>query len=208
MAKERYFCVFNKTNSMLRFIPLFVILLFTGKYSEAQTHYASEKSIIIQTDVFDFAAKGFSVWGGYTFHYNRIFIAGGKNELPDFLNPLQANFYEQRKYFVQGGYYRFLHKPEGLFLGVEAIFQQMEITAKATNEIQDNQVLRAAPVIGFAWVPFKTSVPRLTITPWMSERLPIVSPSVSFTTIPQQYQTADFNFVMGLNIGYQFGVSK
>ena len=66
----------------------------------------------------DFMANGFSLWGNYTFNYNRIFLDGGINELPDFLNSLSDNFTEKRKYFIQTGYYRFFKKPNIPALGV------------------------------------------------------------------------------------------
>lgn len=186
---------------------LLTVLLFISlhvAHAQENANYKSGQSFTIQTDAFDLMAKGFSLWAGYTFHYNRIFIDGGRNELPDFLNPQKDDFYETRKFFLQAGYYRFLKNPDGLFLGVEGIYQQMEINATATNETQDNPVVRIAPVVGYEWTPFKSKAPKLTITPWISERFPLYSKSVSFATTTKTYKTAAYNFVMGLNIGYRF----
>ena len=47
-------------------------------------------SFTLQTDAFDFMAKGFSVWGSVNFNQNRVFLVGGRNELPDFLNSGQS----------------------------------------------------------------------------------------------------------------------
>lgn len=149
-------------------------------------------------------AKGLSLWGNYTFNYNRVFLDGGINELPDFLNPLSDDFTEKRKYFIQTGYYRFLKKPNGLFVGMELIYQQMEISSKSTSEIYENGVLRIAPVLGFEWIPFK-SYNKFSITPWISERLPLYSKEVYFPLTGKNYKTADFNFVMGCNVGIRLG---
>lgn len=169
----------------------------------AQEDYKAGKSISLQTDAFDFMAKGASIWAAYTANYNRVFLDGGINELPDFLNPQSDDFIERRKYFVQTGYYRFLKNTNGLFIGAELIFQQMEISSTLTNEIQDNPVLRAAPVVGYEFTPFKASLPQFSITPWTSLRLPLYSQSVSFTSTVDTYKTADINFVMGLNLSYR-----
>jgi len=192
---------------MKHFLILSTFLLLGGQLI-AQENYKKGKNITIQMDAFDVMAKGFSVWTAYTFNYNRIFVDGGRNELPNFLNPQKNDFYETRKFFFQGGYYRFLKKPDGLFLGIEGIFQQMEIRAKISGELQDNPVVRIAPVIGYEWTPFKKKLSRFTITPWISERFPIYSKSVSFATTSKTYKTADFNFVMGLNMGYRFALKK
>lgn len=189
-------------------IIILTALVLLGENLIAQENYKKGKSIIIQTDAFDFMAKGFSIWTAYTFNYNRIFIDGGRNELPDFLNKQKDDFYETRKFFIQGGYYHFLKKPDGLFVGVEGIFQQMEVKAKISGELQDNSVIRVAPVIGYEWTPFKKKLSRFTITPWISERFPIYSKSVSFITTTKTYKTTDFNFVMGLNMGYRFVTKK
>lgn len=192
---------------MKRILILIALVLLAGQVF-TQENYKKGKSITIQMDAFDFMAKGFSVWTAYTFNYNRIFIDGGRNELPDFLNKQKNDFYETRKFFFQGGYYRFLKKPDGLFFGVEGIFQQMEVKAKISGELQDNPVIRVAPVIGYEWTPFKKKLSRFTITPWISERFPIYSKPVSFATTSKTYKTADFNFVMGLNMGYRFTTRK
>lgn len=176
-------------------------ILVIGQSGDAD--YKSGNSFALQMDAFDFAAKGFSFWVNYTFHYNRIFIDAGKNELPDLLNPQGDDFKEKRKFFFQTGYYRFLRKPNGLFVGVEGIYQQMEISSKNTTEVKDNDVVRIAPVIGYEWAPFKRSLPRFTLTPWMSERFPLYSTSVDFPQAEKSYKTANFNFVMGLNVGYR-----
>lgn len=192
---------------MKRFLILTAFVLLVGQVN-AQENYKKGKSVTIQMDAFDFMAKGFSIWTAYTFNYNRIFIDGGRNELPDFLNKQKVDFYETRKFFIQGGYYRFLKKPDGLFFGVEGIFQQMEVKAKISGELQDNPVIRVAPVIGYEWTPFKKKLSRFTITPWISERFPIYSKPVPFATTSKTYKTADFNFVMGLNMGYRFTTRK
>lgn len=184
----------------------FLLSLVAFNCSYGQTNYKETKSLTIQTDAFDVLAKGFSLWGNYTANYNRIFVAGGRNELPDFLNPQKDDFLETRKYFLQIGYYRFFKKIDGLFVGAESIYQNMEITAKSTSEKQKSAVLRVAPVIGYEWTPLKNKVPKLTITPWISERFPVVSDKVSFMNTSKTYQTANFNFVMGLNLGYRFGL--
>jgi hypothetical protein len=202
------FALLNVNFKTMTKIFLSVLLLFTFSVVNAQENYKSGKSLTVQMDAFDFMAKGFSIWTAYTFNYNRIFIDGGMNELPDFLNPQKDDFYETRKFFIQGGYYRFLKKPDGLFIGIEGIFQKMEIKAKASNEKKDNPVFRVAPVIGYEWAPFKTKAPKFTITPWISERFPIYSKSVAFSSTTKTYKTADFNFVMGLNLGYRFGNVK
>ncbi len=190
----------------MKVYSLFLILFLNIGYAQAQENYKNGKSLTVQMDAFDFLAKGFSVWTAYTFNYNRIFIDGGRNELPDFLNPQKDDFYETRKYFMQTGYYRFFQKPDGFFAGIEFIFQQMEIKAKETNELEQNPVFRFAPVIGYEWAPLKNKFPAFTITPWISERFPLYSQTVAFDTTPKTYKTANFNFVMGLNIGYRFGL--
>lgn len=194
-----------KTMTRIYFTAL---LLFTFSVLHAQENYKKGKSVSVQIDGFDLMAKGFSIWTAYTFNYNRIFIDGGRNELPDFLNPQKDDFYETRKFFIQAGYYRFLKNPDGLFFGMEGIYQQMEIKVKASNETIDNPVFRVAPVIGYEWTPFKTVAPKFTITPWISERFPIYSKAVSFTSTTKTYKTADFNFVMGLNLAYRFGLKN
>lgn len=192
----------------MRRVFLSVLMLGTFSVVNGQDNYKIGKSITVQMDAFDFMAKGFSIWAAYTFNYNRIFIDGGRNELPDFLNPLKDDFQETRSFFVQTGYYRFLKKPDGLFFGVEAIYQQMEIKSKVSNETKESPVFRAAPVIGYEWTPFKAKAKRFTITPWISVRMPIYSKSISFATTTKTYDAADFNFVMGLNLGYRFGNNK
>ena len=181
---------------------VFILLMFTNLYG--QQNYKSGKSLSIQMDAFDFVARGFSIWTGYTFGYNKVFVDGGMNRLPDFLNPQGDDFIETRKYFIQTGYYRFLHKPDGLFFGVEGIFQQMEIQPIGSDEVNKNPVLRVAPVIGYEWTPFRKFAPNFTITPWISERFPLYSKAVAFSTTTKTYKTADYNFVMGLNLGYRF----
>ncbi len=184
-------------------ITILLVAIFFLSTVSAQENYKAGKSFTLQMDGFDFMAKGFSVWGAYTFNHNRVFGDGGRNELPDFLNPQSEDFYETRNYFVQAGYYRFLKKIDGLFVGIEFIYQQMGIEAIASNELQQSNVIRFAPVIGFEWAPFKTKAPKFTVTPWISERLPIYSKAISFTTTTKTYKTADYNFVMGINFGYR-----
>jgi len=159
-------------------------------------------SLSVQVDAFDFIAKGFSGWIATTFDKNRVFLVGGMNELPDFLNPLQENFGERRRFFFQGGYCRFLRQPVGLFVGGELIYQQMEITQKSTGTQLGNGVLRAGPVVGYEWLPFKKRK-RILLTPWASIRLPLHSPEVVFSNPEGTYKTSDFNFVMGFNLGYR-----
>lgn len=182
---------------------LWGIPLMMGAQNANGPDYKAGKSWGIQMDAFDFLAQGFSLWLQGTFNYNRVFLDGGINELPDFLNPQSADFRERRQYFIQGGYYRFLKKPNGLFIGGEIIFQQMEISSKTSNETLQNQVLRAGPVIGFEWLPIK-SWSRFSITPWISQRLPLYSPESYFPEAGKHYQTANFNFVMGCNLGIRF----
>ena len=193
-----------KKEQMIKPILFLILLLnFNGTYAQnVPKNYRENKSFSIQTDVFDLMAKGFSIGGHYTFNYNRFFLATGINELPDFLNPQSNEFLEKRKFFIQAGYLKFFRKTKGLFLGVETIFQQMEISAKTTNEIKENPVVRIAPVLGYEFLLLKSN--KLTITPWISERLPLYSKSIEFQSIGQTYKTADFNFVMGLNLGYRF----
>ena len=83
----------------------------------------------------------------------------------------------------------------------------MEISSKLTSEIQNNPVLRVAPVIGYEWTPFK-SFDNFTITPWVSERFPLYSKPIEFSSIGESYKTSDFNFVMGCNFGYRFKAKK
>lgn len=182
---------------------LFVLTFEVAHGQVDKTDYKERKSFAIQTDVFDLVAKGFSIGGSYTFNHNRIFVATGRNELPDLLNSLSDKFYEKREFFIQAGYYRFLKKSNGLFVGIETIFQQMKISSKTTNESVGNPVLRIAPLVGYEWMPIK-SIDQFTITPWMSERLPLYSKAVNFPLTGNSYKTADFNFVMGLNVGYRF----
>lgn len=179
------------------------VLLFTIVCLSISTvSKAQDVSFTLQTDAFDFMAKGFSVWGSVNINQNRIFLVGGRNKLPDFLNPQSDDFVETRTYFIQSGYVRFLSKPKGVFVGGELIFQQMNITSKLTAEQQVNPVLRIAPVIGYEWKPFE-KLP-ISIIPWICERFPIYSKSVIFNGQSETYKTADFNFVMGCNISYTF----
>ena len=91
-------------------------------------------------DAFDFMAKGFSIWTAYTFNYNRIFIDGGRNDCLTF-EQTKDDFYETRKFFIQGGYYRFWKSQTVLFFGVEGIFQQMEVKAKLQVNCKAIQLL-------------------------------------------------------------------
>lgn len=188
----------------MKYYLTIIYAIFVSAYSFGQSpkDYKQGRSFAFQTDAFDLMAKGFSLGANTTFNYNRIFVAAGKNELPDFLNPNSEVFYEKRKFFVQAGYLRFLKKTNGLFLGVETIYQKMEVSVKLTSDKKDNSVVRIAPVIGYEWTPFKNSFPQVTITPWISERIPLYSKEVQF--IDKSYKTADFNFVMGLNLAYRF----
>lgn len=188
---------------MERIFTLLLVTLLIGPL-KAQKNYKEGKSLTIQMEAFDFMAKGFSIWTAYTQNYNRFFLDGGRNELPDFLNPQSDSFYEKRQFFIQAGYCRFLKKVDGLYWGVEGIYQNMTILAKKSNESNKNPVLRVAPLIGFEWTPFIQTLPNLTLSPWMSGRIPIYSKPVIFTSTPMTYKTTDFNFVMGLNIGYRF----
>ena len=115
-----------KKRFILTSMFLSAVVLIYGQRS-IPTDYKGGNSIGLQMDAFDFMAKGFSIWCNYTSNYNRIFLDVGRNELPDFLNPLSDDFVEKRKYFIQTGYYRFLDKPDGFFVGVELIFQRMEL---------------------------------------------------------------------------------
>ena len=195
-------------NNMKKKIALIALTIVIGNFVYGQKaenfDYKQGKSFSLQMDAFDFMAKGFSLWGNYTFNYNRIFLDGGINQLPDFLNSLSDDFTEKRKYFIQAGYYRFIKKPNELFIGVELIYQQMKISNKSTSEVMENGVLRIAPVLGFEWIPFK-SYDKFSITPWVSERLPLYSKEVYFPLAAKNYKTADFNFVMGCNIGIRLG---
>ncbi|MDG1046446.1 MAG: hypothetical protein P8P81_07560 [Bacteroidia bacterium] len=138
---------------MKKKIALIALTIVIGNFVYGQKaenfDYKQGKSFSLQMDAFDFMAKGFSLWGNYTFNYNRIFLDGGINQLPDFLNSLSDDFTEKRKYFIQAGYYRFIKKPNELFIGVELIYQQMKISNKSTSEVMENEVLRIAPVLGF-----------------------------------------------------------
>jgi len=186
-----------------------VLLLFMGiRAAQASDTDSTVKTIAVQMDMFDFMAKGFSVWGVYTHGQNRFFLDGGRNELPDFLNPDSEFFYETRSYFVQGGYYRLLSKPSGLFIGVEAIYQQMEIEYESTQELSNNVVVRVGPVVGYEIKPFKHSASNISIVPWISERIPVVNESVAFVSTEQTYTTATFNFVMGCNVSLAFDIGK
>jgi len=182
---------------------LFLFVIMLPILLPAQSDYRQKNSLALHTDVFDVIAKGASLYGSYTFQQNRIFIAGGRNELPAFLNPQGGSFREVRTYFIQSGYYRFLPRINGLFIGVEAIFQQMEISVVEGWEMRPNSVLRMGPVIGYEWLPFPSQLPGLSVTPWISERFPLYSRSLAFSTTAESYKTADFNFVMGLNLGYR-----
>ena len=181
---------------------IFTTILLTISTVSKSQNKSQEISFTLQTDAFDFMAKGFSLWGSMNINKNRIFLVGGRNELPDFLNPQSDNFIETRTYFVQSGYVRFLSKPKGVFVGGELIFQQMNIKAKATNEELLSPVLRIAPVIGYEWTPFD-KLP-ISIIPWICERFPIYSQLVRFDGLTETYKTANLNFVMGCNLGYTF----
>lgn len=187
---------------------LVLLLLLGTRAAQASEADSTVKAIAVQMDMFDFMAKGFSVWGVYTQGQNRFFLDGGRNELPDFLNPDSEFFYETRSYFVQGGYYRLLNKPTGLFVGVEAIYQQMEIEYKSTMELSNNVVIRVGPVVGYEIKPFKQSAPNVSIIPWLSERIPVVNEPVVFNSTELTYSTAKFNFVMGCNVSLAFKVGK
>lgn len=189
-------------------VAIFLSLSWLIIQSMAQNNYKAGKTLTLQMDAFDFMARGFSVWASYTFNYNRIFLDGGRNELPDFLNPEKEYFYETRTFFIQTGYYRFLKKPDGLFFGLELIFQQMEIKAKASDERRNNPVIRIGPAAGYEWTPFRKRLSNFTITPWISLRFPIYSKTVSFSTTTETYKTPDFNFVMGMNLGYRFSCKR
>jgi len=106
---------------------------------------------------------------------------------------------------VQAGYYRFLPRVKGLFVGAEVIFQQMEVAAKASTEVRENQVVRIGPALGYEWLLPIKDFDRLSLTPWISQRLPLYSPKVPFSTLGENYKTADFNFVMGCNLGIRLG---
>ena len=76
-----------KRRFILTSMFLSAVILVYGQRS-IPTDYKGGNSIGLQMDAFDFMAKGFSIWCNYTSNYNRIFLDVGRNELPDFLNPL------------------------------------------------------------------------------------------------------------------------
>jgi hypothetical protein len=189
--------------SSIKFL-LSLILIFSG-FGAVRAQESETKptlAITLQMDSFDFIAKGFSVWSNVNFNQNRVYLAGGLNELPDFLNDQGDDFSEKRDYFIQLGYVRFLNKPNGLFIGGDIILQAMSITSDTTNEELDKTVIKVAPVIGYEWIPFK-NVSNFSITPWMAERISVSAKDLDFSD-GKTYKNRIDNFVMGLNFGYRF----